>query len=434
MSKFTDFLGKAGHVVGSIGGVINPIVGLAGGVASLLGSGSDRKSQEKINAQNIAMQRETNAQNYKMFQEANKFSHDEALAAFQREAEYNSPAAQMARYQAAGLNPFNVGRAAGSTSGNVDAATPSSVAPPNLQAPSAQMIQGNSVRAIDAFQGIASALKSLSDITVNASSSGKMNQETENMRTMLNYEIDEIMSRTKMQNAKANYDDVMNMLAQMKAPYEIEQMFMNCILLAAKGQESQANTALKKMQRLLGGDEHTKNNLLLPYVTQQAQAALDLTNEQVRTEKTKQVQNVASANEFNARAAKAREETSQLVDMHDDIVELTSLRKHGVKLDLYKSVQTVEAYIDLLWTDKFISDERYKEAKARAAMAIKDNDWYTADKLFNYVERINDGVNKWAPWAFSRTTTVEDSGESYNFRTDDYVTHENKTTYKTRGK
>ena len=84
MSKILDFLGKAGNIVGSVGGVINPIVGMASGIGSLLGAGSDTKSQEKINAQNIAMQRETNAQNYKMFQEANQFSHDEAIAAFQQ--------------------------------------------------------------------------------------------------------------------------------------------------------------------------------------------------------------------------------------------------------------------------------------------------------------------------------------------------------------
>lgn len=69
-------------------------MGLLGTIVSAFNNRSNRRTQERINAENIAFQKEVNQQNieqqWKMWNATN---------------EYNHPAAQMARYNEAGLNP-----------------------------------------------------------------------------------------------------------------------------------------------------------------------------------------------------------------------------------------------------------------------------------------------------------------------------------------
>ena len=82
--------------------------------AALISGGADLMN----NLFNLYSSNKTNKLNYKMFQEANKFAHDEAQLAFDRESqfaekmfnaenEYNSPLKMLERLEQAGLSPFD---------------------------------------------------------------------------------------------------------------------------------------------------------------------------------------------------------------------------------------------------------------------------------------------------------------------------------------
>lgn len=108
---------------------MNPLVAssIISGASSLLGGflggKSNQSAVDKANATNIQIARETNQQQYQMFQEQNAFNE----RMYNQMQAYNTPAAQMQRYQDAGINPYI---AAGNVqTGNVQSSLQSAQAP-----------------------------------------------------------------------------------------------------------------------------------------------------------------------------------------------------------------------------------------------------------------------------------------------------------------
>lgn len=83
---------------------IDPLVGsaLISGASSLLGGMFGSASQSSANRINLQIARETNQMQYQMFQEQNAFNE----RMYNQMQQYNTPAAQMQRYQDAGINPY----------------------------------------------------------------------------------------------------------------------------------------------------------------------------------------------------------------------------------------------------------------------------------------------------------------------------------------
>ena len=83
---------------------IDPLIGsaLISGASSLLGGLFGSVSQSSANSSNLQIARETNQMQYQMFQEQNAFNEK----MYHEMQQYNSPAAQMQRYQDAGINPY----------------------------------------------------------------------------------------------------------------------------------------------------------------------------------------------------------------------------------------------------------------------------------------------------------------------------------------
>lgn len=97
---------------------MDPLIGsaLISGASSLLGGMFGSASQSSANRTNLQIARETNQMQYQMFQEQNAFNE----RMYNQMQQYNTPAAQMQRYQEAGINPYI---AAGNVqSGNVQSA------------------------------------------------------------------------------------------------------------------------------------------------------------------------------------------------------------------------------------------------------------------------------------------------------------------------
>lgn len=82
---------------------IAAVIGAAGSIAgSLIGGSMNKNAQGGANNINLRIARETNQQQYQMFNEQNAFNE----RMYNQMQAYNTPAAQMQRYQDAGINPY----------------------------------------------------------------------------------------------------------------------------------------------------------------------------------------------------------------------------------------------------------------------------------------------------------------------------------------
>ena len=83
---------------------MDPILGsaLISGASSLLGGLFGSGAQSSANRTNLQIARETNQMQYQMFQEQNAFNE----RMYNQMQQYNTPAAQMQRYNDAGINPY----------------------------------------------------------------------------------------------------------------------------------------------------------------------------------------------------------------------------------------------------------------------------------------------------------------------------------------
>lgn len=83
---------------------LDPLIGsaLISGASSLLGGIFGSGAQSSANRTNLQIARETNQMQYQMFQEQNAFNE----RMYNQMQQYNTPAAQMQRYQEAGINPY----------------------------------------------------------------------------------------------------------------------------------------------------------------------------------------------------------------------------------------------------------------------------------------------------------------------------------------
>lgn len=83
---------------------LDPLIGsaLISGASSLLGGFFGSGAQSSANRTNLQIARETNQMQYQMFQEQNAFNE----RMYNQMQQYNTPAAQMQRYNDAGINPY----------------------------------------------------------------------------------------------------------------------------------------------------------------------------------------------------------------------------------------------------------------------------------------------------------------------------------------
>lgn len=83
---------------------MDPLLGsaLISGASSLLGGLFGSGAQSSANRTNLQIARETNQMQYQMFQEQNAFNE----RMYNQMQQYNTPAAQMQRYNDAGINPY----------------------------------------------------------------------------------------------------------------------------------------------------------------------------------------------------------------------------------------------------------------------------------------------------------------------------------------
>lgn len=146
------------------------ISGGAGVIGSLIGGAFQKSAQRAANRTNLAIARETNAQNYQIFREQNEFNKEQ----FNNYLQYNTPSAQRARYEDAGINPY---MALGNMqNGNAQSALTSANSAP-MQATQVQPENGMANGIQSALINAATVMSAVSDARLKSAQADKQNLE-----------------------------------------------------------------------------------------------------------------------------------------------------------------------------------------------------------------------------------------------------------------
>ena len=138
--------------------------------SSLLSGIFARNAQRAANNTNMAIARETNAQNYQIFREQNEFNKEQLNNYLQ----YNSPVAQRARFEDAGINPY---MALGNMqNGNAQSALTSANSAP-MQATQVQPETGMAQGIQGALLNAATVMSAVSDARLKNAEADKRNLE-----------------------------------------------------------------------------------------------------------------------------------------------------------------------------------------------------------------------------------------------------------------
>lgn len=183
------------------------ISGGAGIIGSLIGGAFQKSAQRAANRTNLAIARETNAQNYQIFREQNEFNKEQ----FNNYLQYNTPAAQRARYEDAGINPY---MALGNMqNGNAQSALTSANSAP-MQATQVQPENGMANGIQSALLNAATIMSAVSDARLKSAAADKQNLENGKFAENFAMQMAEIRSkiglndsyRDKSKSEKQLYD------------------------------------------------------------------------------------------------------------------------------------------------------------------------------------------------------------------------------------
>ena len=183
------------------------ISGGAGIVGSLIGGAFQKSAQRAANRTNLAIARETNAQNYQIFREQNEFNKEQ----FNNYLQYNTPSAQRARYEDAGINPY---MALGNMqNGNAQSALTSANSAP-MQATQVQPENGMANGIQSALLNAATIMSAVSDARLKSAAADKQNLENGKFAENFAMQMAEMRSkiglndsyRDKAKSEKSIYD------------------------------------------------------------------------------------------------------------------------------------------------------------------------------------------------------------------------------------
>lgn len=215
------FLEDAAKLGSSVSSAISPWGAALGGISaigSLFGGDSSKKIareqmalQRELAAQNISLQRETNQMQKSMFDSnlawqresqdiQNSYNTEQWLRSFYMTNEYNSPASQMQRAIAAGLNPMSVGGAnpalAGQNSSPSAGTGSSGSGIPSLVAPQYPSMQSESSLALQAQQGISQRMNAISSSLAALAQSGLSSATSQRTYKLMQAELDKVLNES----------------------------------------------------------------------------------------------------------------------------------------------------------------------------------------------------------------------------------------------
>lgn len=400
--------------IGKVASAISPFGAIASGIGSVISGISGAKAQKSANETNLEIARQNNETSIQLARENNEFARQHAIDMFNLENAYNDPSKQVERLSAAGLNPAAMMETAGGTAvGNSSGSGMVSPSLPSLTTPHVEAVPPMAV-------GFLEALSSLSQIKLTNAQAKKAGAETNRIEELLPEELENLFADTKNKEAQTAYQQLMTSLetqfGRTERMQRIRNMCADYALAVARGETEEATKLLKKAEEEL---VNTKN------ANEKAQAPIILENlrKTGRAIDASAAASRASAAASSAQAEKTREETritraeSRIIEANeDDIIFARRLANAHQFQDLGEKSATWLYRFEELKNRRLISEEQLNEAREAVEKAKKENSVYYWNFALSVVERINNGANKWAPWALSRTDGAPSPGEGMMYQ------------------
>lgn len=374
-----------------LGVLASPLVNLA---SSIFTNKTNKENVEATNATNLQQTQETNAANKEIHSADNAFNASEA----QKAREWNTLENQVLRAQQAGFSPFSV--LEGNQTSQVAA---TSAAPPAMQAAQAMPFAAAAPQLQDPFN----AIKALADARKAGAESNRLNK-------LLGIELRQGEAGARLTESQATAQEIANgfenTFGYLRRDTEIKQMFANiktateqAKALAAAGELDKANTALAHLK------QSTERQLarLEGYKGDIAKRELDTYMTRLNAE----LDNIRADSESKrATAAKTNEETSQLRDMHEFIVDEKRYASQLTHAELKEKAATLDSRIDYLlgYYDRLSQSEQADLDRLKALAGISEHEYNTRwyHEILNLLERVSNAVAAFVPFAPDRETST----------------------------
>lgn len=312
------------------------------GLLSAIGAYSQEQSSRSWQEQQAQAQR-----NWASF-EADKnrqFNREEA----QKEREWNSVVNRVKRAGEAGLNPLS----AVEQSGAMDSAVASNSAVP----------AGASSLEAGAPNGVVN-LQSLAQVLHLKAQAAKIERETGRYDEQVDAQIKSLASQAALNDAQEQFTKMQNMLNRLYGKHErvvgILKAYNEAMAASAAGDKDKAQAKLAEAQKKLTETEDETKNMQLPLIKQRMEEDVKLVQQKQETERAKQEELGASAQEHRAGAALKLEER-----------ETQNYETKIKQIQLEKDVETKKSQVLALIAQAEKDEALSKNSKIRAEIDTK---------------------------------------------------------------
>lgn len=356
-------------MIAASAGTTNAIIGAAGSIYGSNAAVGDSRSARDYDTAKTNQARIWSLQDQQTaLQEAarsREYSTKEREAEQAFIAHQNSVQNQVAQMLAAGINPAAVFGQAGSGGQIGSAPTAPSLATAALSG--APIYGGNpaSFGRSSAIKDMSEALASLTNAAGGAIANAVAPRKVES-------EINNIIAQTATEEQKAAYTKVLAYATNAKLPHELQNIIQDTALKVAQGQVAEAERDYKQAMAKYTDTKDEALKKQLPYIAADMEALIDLHREQKNTEKAKQVESYASADEAK--------QHSRLIGFQADIEEINKERELKVKLT------KTESLLHQIEASDLKSNVAIKEALRRIMYLNNHQDVLNSSKLIRALD------------------------------------------------
>lgn len=277
---------------------------VAGAGASLIGGLFTNSTNKKIAREQMALQERMFNTQMDYTRQAEQRQYDYADKAWNREAAYNDPAAQKARFEAAGLNPALMMEGQNAAIGSAESvSSPSPPSPPSLQS---YQVQDPITPAVQTFlqSRAISAQARKAEEEANQVGIDNRTREVQNMLVLeqMRQDINKTISERQKNGADTKYletmrDYVEEQLAIMEQSHYAlaTQENQKAYLLNQQGQEVEEKVKALQIDNFFRKLEHVLGLRLTRASIDNLRAQIDLTNAMSKTEAAKYAKTILEA-------------------------------------------------------------------------------------------------------------------------------------------
>lgn len=323
------------------------------------------KTQQEIAAANNQTQILTNQLNNNFNAREAQKGRDFQLEMWEKENEYNSPAAQMERFKEAGLNPAVMmsqgGTSVASSVPSTQTASAAGGLPfsmPNLVAPRLETPQIG--------QAMANIFQALTQGDKNEAESGRITAETQQMREAMGDYLRGIKSDADRKEIENLWLPLLNDSQVRKSSSEVFANYQRALLAIEEKDLTKANTALTKAREIT-----EKYNSEVARIT--ANTCEDKIRAEIKNIQSQSNLNFAHANEIQKLLPykiKGQAYTNLLIERQADVTwqEIREKSNSADKL-AYEALKAYEEYNHLKLDNEVFEDTKYWIAKSIRASA-----------------------------------------------------------------